>query len=336
MKIKLSKFITDLPALLEAMIVPILVAEPGVGKSQSIEAVVASNPDWGFDVYHPAMGMPSDVKGLPFRIDETQAGFLPYEFMVGIQNAATTHPKGLYVVLIDDLIQATDLMKAAIMQLVECRRINGKAIPDNVRFIMATNDATHNAGGTRVISPLIGRSMVCEIEADAKGWIKWGLETKRIVPEVLYFIQTYPLSLSNFVVTKSIQNIPSPRNWERVSKLLSIGKTDTAYFAGCVGEEEATKFSAFLKTINDLKGVVPQIVQTPDDAPLFNQGNQLDKLYSLGLALAHNANKKNIANIHRYLQRLDGEPMEFIFAQILHFNPDLKETPTYINHATKW
>ena len=336
MKIKLSKFVSDLPQLLESMIVPILVAEPGVGKSQSVEAVVASQDGWGFDVYHPAMGMPSDVKGLPFRLDDNQAGFLPYEFMVGIQNADTTHPDGLYVVLIDDLIQATDLMKASIMQLVECRRINGKAIPDNVRFVMATNDATHNAGGTRVISPLIGRSMVVEIESDPKGWIKWGIESKRIVPEVLYFIQTFPESLSNFVVTKSIQNVPSPRNWERVSKLVSIDKIDTAYIAGCVGEEEATRFKGFLKTIQDLKGVVPQILQTPDTAPLFDQGNELDKLYSLGLALAHNANKKNIDPIYRYLKRLGGEPMEFILAQILHFNPDLKETSVYINHAIKW
>ena len=104
MKIKLSKFISDLPQILEAMIVPILVAEPGVGKSQSVEAVVKSNDTWGFDVYHPAMGMPSDVKGLPFRLDDNQAAFLPYEFMVGIMNASKTHPDGLYVVFIDDLV----------------------------------------------------------------------------------------------------------------------------------------------------------------------------------------------------------------------------------------
>jgi hypothetical protein len=328
--IKIGEAIDDLPALIEVGIIPLLVAEPGVGKSQICEQLAADH-GWDFELYHPAMGMPSDIKGLPFKKSDDEAGFLPYELMVRIQNA-NTNPDKILLVLIDDMIQATDLMKAAIMQLVEARKINGKSIPDNVRFAIATNDAKHNAGGTRIISPLIGRSCVVHLEVDPKHWIKWGIETKRIVAEVLFFIQTYPESLSHFVSTKSIQNVPSPRNWERVSKLVSIDKAKIPYISGCVGETEATRFTGFLKIIERLKGKIPAILKTPESAEIIQEP---DTFFALVLALSHNATENNLKAIYTYLQRCNAEFAEFGLAQIVTLHPKLKESEIYINHLCK-
>lgn len=323
---KTTKLINTIPSILTNGVTPFVVGSPGIGKSQ-IASEIANTLGWEHLIMIPSMMSPTDVSGLPFKLNEGQADFLPYGFAYQILNA----DKPLLVV-VDDLIQSTPLMQAALMQMIEARILGGKAIPDCVKFLVLSNGANHGAGGSKVIEPLKGRTLIIHLEVDPKGWIQWGVSTKRIQKEVLFYIQTYPEALVDFQVCKDIANTPSPRNWERLSKVLSMGLIDTELFAGCVGEKEATRFAAFLKTINSLKGVIPQILKDPDTAPLFSDDADLDKVYSIGLALSHNATKDNLKAIYRYLCRMDGEAKEFILATILQFHPELKETDTYINH----
>lgn len=326
---KTSKIINRIETLITNGIVPFVVGSPGIGKTQIAEGI-AKNLGWDYQILIPSMMNPTDISGLPFKLNDEQADFLPYGFSHKILNADNP-----LLVVIDDLIQSTPLMQAALMQMIEARIVGGKRIPDCVKFVVLSNSASHGAGGSKVIEPLKGRTLILHMEVDPKQWIKWGIETKRIEKEVLFYIQTYPESLVDFKVCKDIANTPSPRNWERLSKVISIGLTDTDLFAGCVGESEAVKFSAFLKTINELKGIIPQILKDPATAPLFSAEQELDKVYSIGLALAHNASKENFNTIYTYLNRMGGESKEFILATLLQFHPELKETETYINYICK-
>jgi len=323
---KTQELINSVTKLIQMNVVPLIVGSPGIGKTQIIEGI-AKELEWQYEIVIPSMMNPTDLSGLPFRVNDKQADFLPYGLSYRILNATDN-----LLIVIDDLIQSTPLMQAALMQLIEARIVGGKRIPDCVRFVSLTNSASHGAGGTKILEPLKGRTCIIQLDVDPKQWIKWGIESGRIEKEILFYIQTYPESLVDFAVCKDIANTPSPRNWERLSKLLSNGLTNTELFEGCIGGKEATRFASFLLTITNLKGVIPQILKDPYNAPLFNQNDELDKVYALGLALAHNANKENISNIYTYLNRMGGEALEFILATIIQFHPELKETETYANY----
>lgn len=323
---KTSKFITVTKELIQNGITPFVVGSPGIGKSQ-IAMQLAESLEWDYLILIPSMMSPTDICGLPFKLDETKADFLPYGFAYKILNA--TKP---LLVVVDDLIQSSPSMQSALMQMIEARVLGGKDIPDCVCFMVLSNSASHGAGGSKVIEPLKGRTLILNLEVDSRQWIKWGIDSMRIKKEVLFYIQTYPESLCDFKVCKDIANTPSPRNWERLSKVLSIGIKDTELFEGCIGAKEATRFSAFLNTIESLKGIIPKILKSPQDAPIYMDDSDMDKIYSIGLALSHNANKDNLGNIYTYLCRLNEEAKEFILATIIQFHPELKETDTYIKH----
>lgn len=306
----------------------LLIGFPGIGKSQFIKSI---SDDIGFDYlsYIPSMGNPTEIKGLGFKTESkgiAKAEFLFYEFMDAIYTA-----KKPTIVHIEDLIQGTPLMQAAIMSLIEKRSVNNKSIPNHIYFILDTNDASHKAGGNIVLAPLVGRVSAFQYPLDWKAWVAWGLKND-IAKEVLLYIHANPEDLCAKSIPKGIQPFATPRSWERVSDWIHDGFTDATTLASDIGEEIAIKTAAFIKDIQTFGNILPKVKNDPMNAPLYYTTNET---YGVLLILANHFSKENVSSITKYFERYDNKELQTVLFELgTTIHPDSKETKEYVSFIT--
>jgi hypothetical protein len=180
-----------------------------------------------------------DFKGYPFAYDDNGrrvCSFLPDSHLAKLLDA--TEPT---VAFLDDVIQAPAGTQAALMQLIEERRVNGLEVSPQVVFACASNDAGHMAGGTNVIEPLKARFTVVPFEPNADDWSEWALgigqdETSgapagsidripdEMPPVLIAFIRTNSKVLSDFKASKKLtEKTPDPRAWAKVGRWFQMG-----------------------------------------------------------------------------------------------------------------
>lgn len=328
--LKLNELESRIQFCVEERINVLLVGFPGIGKSQFTKAI-ADNRGWGYIHYAPSMGNPTHITGLGMKVErggETKAQFLFYDFMEKVMGATEKT-----VVHIEDMIQGTPLMQAAIMSLIEKRMINNIPIPDCISFVIDTNDSNHKAGGAMVIAPLIGRTVVYHFPIDSNGWIKWGISTGRIPKELILYIHANPDDLCANAIPTGMQAINTPRNWERLGKFINAGFTDIQTIAGCVGESIAIKVSAFLSDIAKFGSILAKVKKNPHEAEVYTSVNDT---YGVLMILINNFTKDNVSNIVTYVKRYSNDELfNVLFELGCEMHPDSKETREYVQYVSK-
>jgi len=295
----LSEVAREIMAMMAIDLVPCLWSSPGVGKT-SVAKQVASQLCWKCIVAHPA-AMPdsSDLSGIPVPSKEgDRVNFLPYGILERIL-AATQET----LVLIDDVGQSAMQLQAPIMQLIENRSINSQVVPDCIHFLLASNDVIDRAGCNRMISPLEGRCVHMFVRTDLSDWTAWALNAG-VAPEVIAFHQfSGGEHLHKFDPKSSEKAFPSPRSWEKASRIFSVCSHETRIrvMAGAVGQGAATAFSGFLRVYETMPDL-SDCIANPDTAPLPESGAGVE--YAISYGLFARMNIGNSANVCKYVARL--------------------------------
>lgn len=329
---------------------PVLVTgSPGIGKTDIIKQV-ANYLSCDLQISHAVVDSPIDWKGQPYAwmVDQPvmdgsdcvgtkpypKAAFIPYGDLENLINA-----KSLMIHFADDLGQASDMVKAAYMQVQLGRKINGHKVSDHVVFFAATNRKQDAAGVTRFLEPLKDRyHVIVELQTDFKQWIKWALRND-IAHEVWTWIRINPQYLNDFKPSSDFSRSPTPRAVHQLSDMYKLGfdkNIQLRVFGGIVGTEAAMNFIthlAYYAKLEDPDWVVanPDKAKIEDDPPL---------LYTMCGALAARANKKTIANIIKYCDRMEAAGHEE-FAMLLGKDASMKDpnslmaTPSFIDWATR-
>jgi hypothetical protein len=298
---KISDFANHLPKLLKMADPFVLHSEPGIGKSDSIDA--ARKLGWDVIWFHPVVCDPTDFKGMPFAFmqdNQPKAKFLPFNDLELLCTA--TKPT---LACFDDLGQGPLAVQAAMMQLWLARRVNGHTIDDNVVFCGATNRAEDKAAVTGMIEPLKSRATLIPIEADIDDWCDWANIQAWMPPTVPAFLRFKTELLSAFKPTRDIKNTPNPRNWARLGKKIHHGLEDFELLAGDVGDGAASEYLAFKEVADELPDV-DALLRDPEKAIVPE--NKPSVMYALMGALSHRANPTTAANLVTYLSRV---PKEF-------------------------
>lgn len=310
----------------------LIVGPPAIGKTKIAELVaeeVCKECGGTWMILHPCTDDPADWKGLGFPSeDRKSACFLPYGNLL-----AMTKAEKMLIVIIDDVGQSFDSVQAAIMQVVEERRINGVTISDHVRFVLCSNRKGDKAGVKGIIEPLKARCAMVDLEVSTDDWLLWA-NGAGMPPELTGFIKLRPQMLHDFKPTTDMTNSASPRGWERVGKHMLHGMSkeiEYEIFKGSCGEQAATEFSGFLKVFRELPDPEQWIKDPTKPLP-----TEEHVIYALTSALAYMANKSNVEKIYELAMRLDAEFSTFLVFSMVQRDPKLAQNKGMATWAKKF
>ena len=129
-------------------IAPLLLGEPGIGKSSIVKAICEEN-DWLFEeLLCNQLGDRADLTGCrtvketdPMTKEEfwTQV-FFPHQRVQNAIRLAKNNPTKVVVLFLDEINRTTSDITSAILSFTTARTVGTYTFPDNVRFIVAGND----------------------------------------------------------------------------------------------------------------------------------------------------------------------------------------------------
>jgi len=152
---------------LEAGLSPMLLGEPGIGKSSFMEAVGADYGTKVFTIPCNQLADRADLTGGRLLLDEktnTYAQhFFPHATIMDCINYAKAHPRENPILFLDEVNRASSDITSAILSFTTARRIGTIEFPPNVRFCLAGND---KGNVTSLDEASISRFSIYHVEPD--------------------------------------------------------------------------------------------------------------------------------------------------------------------------
>ena len=125
-------------------------------------------------------------------------------------------------------------------------------------IVAAGNNTTDHAIANTISSALVNRFMHVELEANHENWLSWARHND-IHPSVIGFIQYKPDALFHMDDENLERGWPSPRSWERVSKMCQkCPDKDLLRKAvyGLVGQGYGAEFMAFYELNSEFDNIL--------------------------------------------------------------------------------
>lgn len=259
---------------------PIMVyGSPGIGKSDIIRHTYE---DLGYRIidtriaYYKAgdWGFPIPTKRIESRhvVDpETgDARDISIEKVMGVQWARPDFfPRGdePTVWFFDELSAARQYDQLMVYELFVNFCLADYQVPKNTILIAAGNKISDKAIAYKLPSALANRMGHCELEVNPDDWIEWAFSAG-IHPDVTAYIGFDSGSLFDTFDYKS-EAFPTPRSWERISKLLQAGYGDRIAIEMEIGSAKGREFMEFRRLrdkLPDLKGILEGKVKSIDES----------------------------------------------------------------------
>lgn len=302
--------------VLQANLVPVLTASPGVGKSDIARSIAKSMNLYLIDI---RLGQcePSDLNGIPnFIKDKTRVEFIP-NAMFPLEddelpmNEETKMPYDGWLIFFDELLDAPLPVQSASYKVILDRYIGNRKLHPNVRIMGAGNRVEDNACAQEVSSALKSRMVWFELALSAEKWIAWA-KGSNINHSVISFLQYKDSYLSTFNPDDTDNfTYACPRTWENMSNLMKqyteYGSHEfRATACGTIGSAYVD-FMSFLSSFSDLPSL-EQIVANPSGCKLVKDG----EMFALKAMFIKWATKETIQPLVEYVKRMPKE-MQLVY-----------------------
>jgi len=281
------------------------VGAPGIGKTAAIEAY-AEQLGVPLVVIIGSTREPADITGLPYIDPETkQVHYSPDPAIRELLNCDEA------ILFLDEFSNTTPPVQAALLRLVNERRVGTYALPPGIRIIAASNPIHQAADGNELSLPMQSRFTHVEFPFSTEEWLRefprnWGHPIQpekyglNIPAETLQFARSLVVSFLDskrelvLDVPEEVTGkygYPCPRTWDFVSRYVaacldaqvSPVEASTLYI-GTVGEGAGLEFTHWIQHF-DLPHPA-DVLSSPESYPLPQQA---DKLYTLLTAIANMA-----------------------------------------------
>lgn len=216
---------------------------PGLGKS-SILRQAAEDLGIGFIDVRLAQREPVDIRGLPVPGEDGVKWLVSSDW--------PRDPKSRGIILFDEITAADRSLQVAAYEFILDRRLGELyRVPDGWYICAAGNRTEDRAVAATMSSALANRFMHVELGEDVESWVAWA-RTHDIRPEVIGFIRFRPETLFRQKNENLERGWPTPRAWERVSRMLDIMQGESEELVrkmvyGLVGNRAGVEFMESLK-----------------------------------------------------------------------------------------
>lgn len=242
-----------------------LFGQPGIGKTEGIEAMAATltaadiRPDLAepgdetkpVKVYAWASTTMEtvDVRGIPDVEDGRTVWRPPVNLPTGNEAA---------IVFLDEFPQADPTVQIALQRLID-RSLDNVEVSPRAVFVVAGNRIEDNAGVNAIPQHIRNRFAHFHVEASVDAWIEWATAAG-VNDLVVAYIAAHPTMLNTFDAESEQLAYATPRSVTRFAKVLDAIGTDNAadvaaMAAAFCGPEWAASFSEFLP----LQSQIPDI-----------------------------------------------------------------------------
>jgi hypothetical protein len=263
------------------MLPPLMVwGAPGLGKS-SILQKAARDQGIGFIDVRLAQREPVDIRGLPVPGPDGVKWLVSSDW--------PRDPKSRGIILFDEITAADRSLQVAAYEFILDRRLGELyKVPDGWYICAAGNRTEDRAVAATMSSALANRFMHVELGEDVESWVAWALKSD-IQPSVVGFLRFRPSMLFNQKGENLERGWPTPRAWERVSRMLEVMKGEPEELVrhmvyGLVGNKAGVEFMEF-KKLSETFADVLEMMKNPDAEVKVPQ--RADMKYALCSAAAY-------------------------------------------------
>ncbi len=224
---------------------------PGVGKSQIVRDIGSRHSVKVVDIRLSQME-PSDLRGIPFRIDDTVEWAVP----AMLPDARRHGAKG--ILFLDEITSAAPTVSAAAYQLILDRRLGEYQVPDGWAIFAAGNRQGDRGVTYSMPAPLANRFSHLEFETHLDDWVLWAY-SNNIDERVIAFLRFRPELLFDFDPAHNPVAFPSPRSWEFAHRALQKFQHNADLLLGslqaCVGPAAGIELKAFIDNLDNLPDI---------------------------------------------------------------------------------
>ena len=318
--------------LLGETITPVIISEPGVGKSSLLAMLAEDNGDqWrkAGDKF-PADKYEYVYLDCPLRDVMDMGAYIPVHadktleyYVSGLLDLKSGKPK---IVMLDEMMKAPKMMQILFTRLMLDRMWGEVPLPKGSIIFATSNNASDGVGDT-MLAHAGNRVMILHMQKpDAKTWLPWaGLN--KIARAIRAWVAMNPRCLASYLdggqednsyifkPNNGVLSFVSPRSLAKASVIVDnqakLGKNMTrAALAGTVGISAAHDMAAFLtleKEVVSTKDVIanPDIIQIPEKtaALCMMLFNALDDLVT----------QDDLSSFMKFVNRIPSSELQNIF-----------------------
>ena len=224
---------------------------PGVGKSQIVAQVAQRNDVPIIDIRLSQME-PSDLRGIPFRVDQTVEWAVP----AMLPNKQRHGERG--ILFLDEITSAAPSVSAAAYQLILDRRLGNYEVPNGWAILAAGNRQGDRGVTYTMPAPLANRFSHYEVDVNLDDWVVWAY-ANNIDERIIAFLRFRPDLIFEFDPAQNPIAFPSPRSWEfahrALQKFTEQGDVLLETLQACVGPAAGVELNAFIANLDEMPDI---------------------------------------------------------------------------------
>lgn len=312
---------------------PYIQAAPGIGKSDSVKQFAQARAEQlGLDFYEGPENYDENKFGfIDLRlatIDSIDLGGLPLIDRDAELTKFTRSPyipaSGYGVLFLDELPQAKAGNQAAVSQLILDKRVGNHALGKNWVIIAAGNRAKDRASTHKMPTHIANRLTSLEMHFSIDNFVEY-MQENNTHEAAIAFAKWRPEILESFKPDQDVNC--TPRSFISASNYLEASdELQFSLMSGTIGESATAEFQAFTKIYMNL----PDLQEFIDNPSRIKIPGEADILFACIQMLSHNATVDNIADLGKFIKRLEKTPERQVqfWKAACSKNRELAMTPT--------
>lgn len=317
MALTLSNAHSAISLVLKAGLTPILLGQPGIGKSDLMRRIANEFNLLLIDM-RLAQCEPTDLLGFP-SIDKeaNKARYTPMETFP-LQTDAIPEGYSGWLLFLDELPNANTHVQLAAYKLILDREVGNHKLHDKCMIVSAGNREQDECFVQPMPSALKSRMVHLELEMNANEWIDYAIKSGMDY-RVTSFIGFNKSKLHSEYKDSEESSYACPRTWDFTSRLIKdvpdiTGAVMRNVLNGTISSPVTTEFLAYVKYFDKLP-TYAEVVKDPTKTKIADKFD-IGLIWATIAMLNTNFELKDLAKVMTYVERLP-EEYQLIFVKYL-------------------